>query len=251
MKAIELFNFNIKRSRSMLALYERLRAEEHTHAQVSDLLRAALVFSVGALDAYIHGKISENIVDYIKTCVKKHKTSKLENTKSKTPLENLKERLKGQFSVSALLSACTMARPFVQIRKHFNDYLYKKTFQNAAEIEDALKIISQHHLWKAIAANSSMPEEDLTKRIDSLAKRRNQIVHEGDRETSRKKSGKKRPLNCGEVTEGIDLIETLVHITNRVIDEHLHAFHASTNSRKRKTVVIPLIETEITIKDEE
>ena len=67
MKAIEAFRASIERADGLLSIhrltYPRGRPPKVTEAE--DLLRAVVVFSVSALDSYLHDKILENVVQVV------------------------------------------------------------------------------------------------------------------------------------------------------------------------------------------
>lgn len=52
--AIDQFNISITRVRDLIAIYQSLQAQSTNVLDLSDILRAALVLAVSALDFYIH-----------------------------------------------------------------------------------------------------------------------------------------------------------------------------------------------------
>ena len=121
MKAIAAFDLNIARCRNLITTYDYLRANGKPHGNAADVLRSALVLAIGALDAYVHGKVSENLVPFIKKELGRNK-NKLEVISAK-----LQEK---KVTPVDFMEAAARARPFVQIRKHLDDSIYKQTFQH-------------------------------------------------------------------------------------------------------------------------
>ncbi|MGD1703724.1 hypothetical protein [Dapis sp. BLCC M229] len=52
--ALEKFHVSINRVRDLIALHNSVRAKSTSALDLSDMLRAALVLAVSALDYYIH-----------------------------------------------------------------------------------------------------------------------------------------------------------------------------------------------------
>lgn len=61
-----VFDQNIQRSKHFMDLRRDLLAAGKTEKQVEDMLRAALSWTVAALDAYVYDKVSEEVVGFIK-----------------------------------------------------------------------------------------------------------------------------------------------------------------------------------------
>src|SRR3990172_8629592 len=103
MKAIEAFDFNVERARSLLALYVTLRGQGMSHARIDDLLRSSYVLAVGALDAYVHDRIGERLVPFMKRAI----------ANDPAALEPVERELK-DVEVREMLAWLTRSRPFVQ-----------------------------------------------------------------------------------------------------------------------------------------
>lgn len=199
MKAYQAFEFNIERAESLATLYEKLRKNKRD-LDIDDLLRASYVLTVGALDAYVHDRVSERLVYFIK--------SKL-NSKG-NELKPITEAL-SEVETVELLRWLTKPRPFVQVRKVIEERIGTQSFQHPGKIEEAFGLIGKRHIWQSIADKMKVKPENLRRDVANAATRRNQIVHDGDREKSRLKKHKKRTINHKDVTELIQLTKNIGH----------------------------------------
>lgn len=198
MKAIEAFEFNIERARNLTKLYEKLKGQGMKHGQIDDLLRSSYVLAVGALDAFVHDRVAERLVPYIR--------SRLDRDPS--ALEPIEKELK-DVELRELLRWLTLSRPFVQVRRVIEQKIGSQSFQHPGKIEEAFRLIGKNDIWEGITQELEITTDRLKKNLAGTAKRRNQIVHEGDREQSRLKKHQKRPLKLDEVVEVLDLIEAV------------------------------------------
>jgi hypothetical protein len=219
-KALKAFEFNLERSRHLVTLYLQLKAEKQdaeparAHKEIADLLRAAFVLAVGAFDAYMHDKISENFVPYIK--------AQLARDGDLTKYQNLQLENKNVLTVRILLSALTKSRPFVAVRKVLDEYLFAKALQNPGAVIDAGSLLGIPNLWNSIYTQvAAASEQDLKDDFAGFARRRNQIVHEGDRQQAKKVKGQRRTISAAFVNKAIDRIESVVKAIDKVFDDNI------------------------------
>jgi len=208
MKAIEAFDLNIARCRNLITTYGDLRSSGTSHANASDVLRSAVVLTVAALDAYVHSKVSENLVPYIRRELRRDKKkleviAKILQEKKVTPVD--------------FMEAAARPRPFVQIRKHLDDFIYKQTFQHPGGIEAATELIGHPKPWGAVAKIIGSPETDVRRNLAQYIQRRNQIAHEGDRHRSKKKAGVRRRIDRSYVDAAVEFISDLVRALDEVL----------------------------------
>jgi hypothetical protein len=134
----------------------------------SELLRAAHVTIVAALDRYCHELI-------LSRCIKTLKNSKgcsAELRKIALPILDVHK------AVAHARKPDT--RPMNVIRASLQDVLYKRTFQSPNEIAQGLSIIVVTNLWNECATQMGCSAKDITTRLDKIVVRRNKMVHEGD-----------------------------------------------------------------------
>lgn len=201
MKAKEAFNFNIERARNLLKLYHEQREEGVAHVKVADILRASTVLAAGALDAYVHDQVSEQLVPFLRRSLNN-------NPSDLEPIEKLFKR--AEISTRQYLTWMTLERPFVQVKKVVDSHLGLESLQNPGTIKNAFSLIGKKDIWRSSAKFMKLSEDDLDQKLVSLARRRNQIVHEGDREKSRLKKHQERTIDSTWVQSQLDFAENLV-----------------------------------------
>jgi len=195
MKAIEAFKLNIERARGLLELYRQLGAAGNGPDDIEDLLRSAYVLAVGSMDAFVHDRVGEKLVRYIRNALQSD-----EDTLK--PIERKLEKV----PIRDFLYWMTLARPFVKVRKIIEDDIGQQSFQHPGNIDKAFALIGKTKAIDMVADAINMPKRELRSALARAADRRNKIVHEGDLEKSRAKRHKKRQISIQEVEELLDLI---------------------------------------------
>jgi restriction system protein len=188
--AKSLFDTNIESAKDCLALYDGIVNLKPAGLNIDWVLRAAVVFAVSALDTYFHDKVKYRV--------------------GKFSLENLPPALaKFPIPISELTSWEKAGRKGNTLRNWVVDYLSVRPLQSYDAIVDALKLAGIQSFWDTIEPNKT-DKAQLLKDFNALIKRRNQISHEGDRETSRRSGKILRPVTRDEVVGYIKFVEDFV-----------------------------------------
>ena len=188
--AKSLFDKNILSADECATLYDGV-SKLQTKLSIDWVLRAAIVFVVSALDTYFHDKIKYRVGKY--------------------SFENLPPPMaKFQIPVSELVTWDRADRKGNVIRNWVTDHFATRPLQSPIAIAEALKLADIHSLWDTIEPNSA-DKKTLLDSLNKLVKRRNQIAHEGDRETSRRSGKRIRSIKREEVSQAIEFAKDLVH----------------------------------------
>jgi hypothetical protein len=184
-----LFDKNIESADHCLHLYDGVVALK-ARVEVSWILRAGIVFVVSALDTYFHDKVKYRVAHY--------------------SLENLPPAL-GKFEIPiAELSEWDAAqRKGNVLRNWVVDYLSTRPLQSPTFIADTLKLAGIVALWDTIEPDQNN-RKHLLDTFNKLIRRRNQITHEGDRETSRRSGKKLRPVTRQQLEEAMSFTRDIV-----------------------------------------
>jgi hypothetical protein len=150
-----------------------LNPNQFTRSCLDDQLRAALTFGVSALDRYVHERVVKGIV----AALKKPNPNKEQrefvipvSTAIKISAESVKAAKENK-----------RLRPTNIIRKQVQVLLHKKPFQSYREIEYAFKLLGINNLSGQLQTAYGTGDLRAVKiQLANIAKRRNQIVHEGD-----------------------------------------------------------------------
>lgn len=186
--AMDQFNSNIKAVKEMEALYEHLTSDLKLPNDLSDILRAQLVYAVSALDKLIHELVKMGMLQAF--AGNRTRTSKF-NT----------------FSIS--LETCNKIQQLNQFTQYFfeQEIIFKHkhlAFQEPDKIADALSFIwEEKQKWQKIASSFKMSDDDLKKKLKSIVSRRNQIVHEADIDLQ---TNSRNPIDKTDVKEAVEFI---------------------------------------------
>lgn len=188
--ARSLFDKNINSAQDCLALFDAVDRLQPKGVNINWVLRAAVVFTVSALDTYFHDKIKFRI--------------------GKISLDNPPPALaKFEITVGALPAWDKAQRKRNVLRNWVAEYLSSRPLQSPNSIADALKLIGIQSFWDTIEPNGTRRDQ-VKKEFSLLVRRRNQISHEGDRQTSRRSAKKLRPIDRKNVKVWIDFAIQLV-----------------------------------------
>jgi hypothetical protein len=172
--AKSLFDLNIQSSHDLLKLYDGIE-KLGTKLEITWLLRAIVVFSVSALDAYFHDKV-------------KYRAGKFD-------LKDMPPSLaRFEIPLGDLAKWDAADRKGNVIRNWLVEHFSTIPLQRKEAINDALKIVGIDSVWATIEPNTPVREK-LLDTMQTYIKRRNQVAHEGDRESSRKSGKKLRPID--------------------------------------------------------
>ncbi len=188
-----------------------IEREYFAHEYVSELLRAAIVAAVSAIDRYFHDVVVE------------HSWAVLSRNEEEVPKELQKIMIPVLDAKRALtkLRSDSKSRPSSLVKKVIQEVLHKEyTFQNPDDIVRAAQMLGITDFWTKVAAEMpTTPSKDqLIAELKALARRRNQIVHEAD--LVRKTKAKKitlRDIGENDARRWIELVEQLVTAVDSVV----------------------------------
>lgn len=174
-KAEKIVRVDGKDKGSILIMRESMGIDrdKFTHDYLAELLRAAVVATVSALDRYMH-----DIVIY-------HSWALLNRAEAKIP----KELKKLQIPVLSARHAVDRirndenARPGVLVKEALREHLHREyTFQRPDDVQKAALMLGVEDFWGKTSAvmRGSPKKEEVIRTLREIAQRRNQIVHEAD-----------------------------------------------------------------------
>ena len=168
-KAYLTFEKKIERSLNLIVLQKPtesiIRASKtKSHVDSSDLLRAALVFGVAAMDSYFTDVFAERFIPYLqKKGPNKAMVSLLENA---------------GLGTETALKIMTMKRPYRRIRTLVEESLEKKVTQTTNVIDDLFLAFDLKNFTQHIAQLKR--RKTLLRSIRNAVNRRHKIAHDGD-----------------------------------------------------------------------
>ena len=246
--ALDQFRISIGRVRDLIALHNSVKAQATGALDVSDMLRAALVLAVSALDYYVHEVVTLGMLEI-------HRGERCEPAPSANTTQSAFSRfqvslggarqerlaaidiaswleteieqthgyafLQQSYTVADLIPAISSSlvkrlNKASWLENEIRERLGYQSFQQADKIADAIRYISDKKLWDEVANKISKPAKDIKQQLNSIVDRRNKIAHEADIDPSFNIGDR---WNIDEVLVGdaVDFIEQIVESIHQVL----------------------------------
>jgi hypothetical protein len=201
--AIDLFRISIRRVRELIDVHNSLKAQASSVLDLSDMLRAALVLAVSALDYYIHEVVRIGMLEI-------HR-----GLRPEPPAFSGFEISLG--SARAGINAGQNIDSWLE--DEIRQRLSYKSFQKPDNIVKAVLLISNKKLWKEVSINMgrlAKDAEDIKNQLSLIVDRRNKIAHEADIDPTLS-IGNRWPIDELLVNEAVDFIEQVVESIHNIL----------------------------------
>lgn len=198
--AIDLFRISIARVRDLIAVHNSLKAQASSVLDLSDMLRAALVLGVSALDYYIHEVVRIGMLEI-------HRGQRPEPpafSRFQISLGSARVGINAGQNIDSWLED--------EIRQRHS----YKSFQQPEAIADAIRLISEKKLWEEVSTNMGSPARSIKQQLSLIVDRRNKIAHEADIDPSYP-IGDRWPIDELLVNEAVDFIEQVVESIHNIL----------------------------------
>ena len=181
---------NLGRARDMAGLAQSLSSHVTPAVDTTDILRAALVMAVSALDHYVHEATRVGMLDVA--------------SGSRRPTASY-----NGFRVSmAAVSSAGLVGGLGWLDQEIRDRHGWLTFQQPDKIADAVRLFSSVELWSVVAKALGTSTTDVKSTLRLIVERRNKIAHEAD--TDPTVPGTRWPISYGQVDDSVVFLESLV-----------------------------------------
>lgn len=217
MTAYVHFQHSIASAQKLVAMYRELRGHRQLGQrgrltpQNEDLLwlpRSAVVASLSALDAYAHTVLKERI------------PISLRGNPIPSPLCDALANIipvKNGTSFREALPIITVANVYVELSQRLHEKtLSFVSYQAPEKIVSGYELIGHPNIFESVSQLWPGPNtsaEDIKRTLANYVKRRNQIAHEGDRETN----GEVRHMQPAYAIQCAEFVGNLVQKLNRVV----------------------------------
>jgi len=198
--AIDLFRISIARVRDLIAVHNSLKAQASSVLDLSDMLRAALVLAVSALDYYIHEVVRIGMLEI-------HRGQRLEPpafSGFQISLGNARAGINAGQNIDSWLED--------EIRQRHS----YKSFQQPNAIADAVRLICDKKLWEEVSINMGSPAKDIKQQLSLIVDRRNKIAHEADIDPTLS-LGNRWPIDELLVNEAVNFLEQVVESIHKIL----------------------------------
>jgi hypothetical protein len=246
--ALDQFRVSIGRVRDLIALHNSVKAQATGALDVSDMLRAALVLAVSALDYYVHEVVTLGMLEI-------HRGNRSEPIPSANTTQSAFSRfqvslggarqdrltaidiaswleaelqqvqeydfLQQSHTISALIptisnSILNRLNNTSWLESEIRERLGYQSFQQADKIADAIRNISDKKLWDEVAIQMTKSSKDIKQQLNSIVDRRNKIAHEADIDPTFN-IGNRWNIDELLVSDAVDFIEKLVESIHLVL----------------------------------
>lgn len=198
---ITLLGGGKKRSAIAVTSASTLAAPDFLHDPASDVLRAAHIMGVSAMDRYFHDKVVEKSWSLLNGRVTPRELAKFS-----VPLEVLRDAVNH-------VRRNKNARPGSQVKTALQSLLHKKTFQSTEEINSAIQMLGVSDFWNNVVSQmgASWNKKKAMDNLNAAVRRRNQIVHEADFALmTRPRDPKLRDIRSKDVRKDLRFIRDFV-----------------------------------------
>lgn len=249
--AIDQFRTNIQRVRDLISLYISLKSQSTSALDLSDLLRAALVLAVSALDYYVHeitriGMLEIHRGDRPEPSGKN--TGESAFSRFKVSLGNAREERNLAINIGDWLEFELLQNSnndFVHQAHHLAEFIpfisqslsnklnsstwldneirklhSYKSFQTPENIAEAIRLISDKSLWKEVGNFLGKPTDlevkAIKQELNAIVDRRNKIAHEADIDPTFNVDDR-WPINEHLVNNAVTFIERVVEAIHNIL----------------------------------
>jgi hypothetical protein len=200
------FSHNIQYVRELQVLYQSLKEEQQLPNDLSDLLRAEIVYVVSALDKLVHELVRIGMLQVFTGNRPKTKSFERFTISNKTLDKIIETSLERKANPSRPpladeeLPSYWFEQEIVLKNKHFS-------YQEPKMIAEGLGLIWQEeYKWQKIGLRMAMTEQEVKETLNPIVSRRNQIVHEADINLQ---TGLKNEILDTDTKDIVDFIEKL------------------------------------------
>jgi hypothetical protein len=209
--AMRQFNSNLKVVREMDSLYNHLVNDLRLPNDLSDILRAELVYAVSALDKLVHELVRIGMRQAFTGS--RQKTSKF----NAFPISLDTHHKIQQAYQRGISQPESMSESEWPVNIFEQEIILKHqhlSFQEPEKIADALSLIwEEKQKWQKIALPFNRSDDVLKKTLKLIVQRRNQIVHEADIYVDpifpMRPTNKRNEIEATDVQESVEFISKL------------------------------------------
>lgn len=159
------FELNAQQASDLIGLSRGIAAVTTSAIDLNDILRAAIVGAVSALDYFVHEVVRERLIDI---CA------------GRRPPTQAYSRFK--VSVGALSAAASGLGPETWMSEEIRLQHGHLSFQTPDKIADAVRLVFDGQLWREVASKLSSDDATVKRELELVVHRRNKIAHEADRD---------------------------------------------------------------------
>ena len=199
-KPIDNFHLQIIEVKKLNDIFQYSQHVLTTGIDISGILRAQIVFSVSALDNYVHNIVLFGVASILRN-------------KKPLPISFGKLTL-GLDSVNMLMNDSEVIDTYALIEEKIKHNLSWKSFQHPDKIAEALRIICDKKIWNELENMMKIPAKSIKEQLQLIVKRRDSIAHEADFDIVNQCQ---YTINSGDVKTAVNFIISLVYMIDSIV----------------------------------
>jgi hypothetical protein len=176
------FVVNIDRARGLIRVFERARERGRPRKDDTELPLSSIVYSIGALDAYLHDLVLSVVTDHV--------------PQSEELVRALK-RLDAEGLVLSMARARNVSGSRAAFKQALDDYFDDRSFMGIAGVLRALRLVGCPRTAEELAEATG--HERFAVELEAFTEMRHAIVHRGEAVRMRKK----RAWECVKLVEDV------------------------------------------------
>ncbi len=189
---------------------------------LSELLCAALVSTVSAMDRYFHDLVVDRLIPLLYQCQGEVEMPRA-LSQFKIPL-----RTADDIAKKALDAKKKGENPQLRLilKDKFREELHRQTFQGYEDINDAFALLGLSKPWNKVVEQLERHSEDIKKpddireRLTEIVDLRNKFAHEGRKERQKKRhQDKLYKISYEDIQKNIEWIHKLVEAVDNVVKQ--------------------------------
>jgi hypothetical protein len=163
--AFEQFQENMSRVEALMGIYKSINTQTTGIVDSSDILRAALVFSVSALDKFIHDVT---------------RIGMLETFQGKRKATDAFLRFQLSMRLLTFSQTASEGEKLSFLDEEIRERHSWQSFQRPDKIADALRLVTDIKLWEEVTKVMQTDVKALKTQLTLIIDRRDKIAHEAD-----------------------------------------------------------------------
>jgi hypothetical protein len=159
------FETNINRAEALIRIFARGRKRGRPRLEDTQLTRSSLVFSVGALDAYLHDLVLEVVANHVPH------SEDLDRTIKEMEPHNM---------VQTMIRAASHDAAREHFRTRLDEHFDDKSFMDVAGLQRALRLTGCHSTLDVQELPTRTGRATLAEDLGRHTDRRHRIIHRGE-----------------------------------------------------------------------
>lgn len=246
--ALDQFRVSIHRVQDLISLHNSVKAQSTSAIDLSDILRAAWVLAVSALDYYVHEVVTLGMLEIYRgqraEPLPSANSSQSAFSRFQVSLGSARQErlialdiaswleqeiqqnygfsfLQQSHTVSSLLPAISTSilnrlDNTAWLEDEIRGSLGHESFQHPDKIADAIRRISDKKLWEEVSTQIGKPPKDIKQQLRTIVDRRNKIAHEADIDPTYG-IGSRWYIDEVLVKDAVDFLEKVVESIHQVL----------------------------------